>query len=418
MRITQSLPRGVIDEVLDASSRALHFPEPGSGFGLGVDSDDIARTAARRLTESAVVLSGNVFGHGFFDAMNQVSTTRYEKRVGVGRFLLGSSKSADMEQQLSLRDAVPVREIRTLRKLLEVSRGRGSAVLTDGSLAFGFGELKGAYDPATESVFEVVISGHGRWDLRHAEQGLVAFENGAPRLPQQRLSRERFANIASRVFVNSACDVEKLWAMSEAAADAEHGTMLVVSAAAVEESERLRGQALALEPTSIEPILVRQVTSIDGAVLVKPDGDVVAIGVILDGLATGSGDRARGARFNSALRYLEAGRAPTLIVLVSEDGLINLLPDLRPQVSRAEIAFLMDRLRAAADIDPVDPEKFYDVFKELEARAFYLDQDQVDEVNSLREDHWNRRREAGAQVWIVDSPLKPDPEMSDEYLVD
>ena len=60
----------------------------------------------------------------------------------------------------------------------------------------------------------------------------MSVTNGAPRLPEQRLRRERFDDIASRVFANSGgCDLDALWSLAAAAADAEHGTMLVVSGA-------------------------------------------------------------------------------------------------------------------------------------------------------------------------------------------
>jgi hypothetical protein len=102
--------------------------------------------------------------------------------------------------------------------------------------------------------------------------------------------------------------------------------MLVVSSEAAAEAARLASQALLVEGVALSPALVRQVTSIDGAVLVDPGGVVIAIGVILDGTASGDGDRARGARYNSAVRYLATAPRSTMIVLVSEDGTLDLLP--------------------------------------------------------------------------------------------
>ena len=127
-------------------------------------------------------------------------------------------------------------------------------------------------------------------------------EFGAPRLPDQQLRRERLDDIASRVFHE--WDSDALWALATAAADAEHGTMLVVSQGAATEAARLVSQALTVEPTRLDDSLVRQVTGIDGAVLVDPSGRCHAIGVILDGTATSGGDRSRGARYNSAVKYL------------------------------------------------------------------------------------------------------------------
>jgi DNA integrity scanning protein DisA with diadenylate cyclase activity len=67
------------------------------------------------------------------------------------------------------------------------------------------------------------------------------------------------------------------------------------------------------------------ISSIDGAVLIGPDTTCYAIGAILDGRAHGTGDPARGARYNSALRYVLSSEAPCLAVCVSEDGRVDLL---------------------------------------------------------------------------------------------
>ena len=259
--------------------------------------------------------------------------------------------------------------------------------------------------------------GDGVWELHHASVPLATVQFGTPRLPEQRLRRERLDDISSRVFRE--CDSDALWALATAAADAEHGTMLVISERAGEEAARLGNQALTVEPTRLDDSLVRQVTSIDGAVLVDPAGRCHAIGVILDGTATGAGDRSRGARYNSAVKYLaSAGGTPTVILLVSEDGMINLLPDLRPRMRRTDLDSMFAELREAAAIEPVHPERFYKAYRRVEAAAFYLSSDQIEEVNALRDDHWERRMAEGANIRVIEAPLRPNPEMADEYLID
>jgi hypothetical protein len=51
--------------------------------------------------------------------------------------------------------------------------------------------------------------------------------------------------------------------------------------------------------------------------------------VILDGRASGRGDGTRGARYNSALRYIESSAYPCLAVVVSEDGMVDVLTSVR-----------------------------------------------------------------------------------------
>ncbi len=328
-RVTQSLAQGAVDEVLRLSNRALYEPHPGADADIGVDAIDVARAAGRALTRSAITLAGNTMWSDLFEGMNRVATTRYERRVGIGSLLLAVPASEYVEQVLTLREPVPVDETRTLRKLVETSSRHGESLLTDGSVVYGLGRLRDEYPESSESVFQLLVVGDGGWELYHADVALATVQFGAPRLPEQRLPRERLDDIAGRVFRE--WDSDALWALATAAADAEHGTMLVVSEGAAAEAVRLKSQALTVEPTRLDDSLVRQVTGIDGAVLVDPLGRCHAIGVILDGTATSEGDRSRGARYNSAVKYLASAAAtPTVVLLVSEDGMINFLQTLRP----------------------------------------------------------------------------------------
>ena len=148
-----------------------------------------------------------------------------------------------------------------------------------------------------------------------------------------------------------------------------------------------------------------------------PSGLCHGLGVILDGPATESGDRSRGARFNSAVKYLESAQSETVIVIVSEDGMINILPELRTG-STTEVGEAMAALRAASSIEPVHPERFYKAFDHVKEIAFYLSVAECEEANRLCAEHWERRRAAGAELWINEQPLRQHPDMNDTYLLD
>ena len=91
-------------------------------------------------------------------------------------------------------------------------------------------------------------------------------------------------------------------------------------------AERLRTQSTLLEPVLPTPLLTRLVTSIDGALLLDIDGFCHAVGVILDGKShPDRGTSTRGARFNSAIRYVESSTTPCLAVVVSEDGMVDIV---------------------------------------------------------------------------------------------
>jgi hypothetical protein len=418
--VSRSLLEAALRALAAESSRALYEPDTGSSLGGFMTPGEVGRIAGERLAiDAAYRADDSAPSTEIFEAINKLATTSYERRVGVGRLILAQRDAPGVDRAVTLKRPVRLRDTRALRKLLEVSsRGRRS-VLIDGRVAYGLGTLRDDYDPLTESVFEIVVSGPGTWDLRHAGVSLMAVGYGAPHLPVERLQRSQFDDTATRVFAPvGGCDAARLWDLAMAAADAEHGTMLVVSGEAASEAARLESQALVVERLDAEPDLVAQLSKIDGAILLDPHGGLEAAGVILDGIAGAQGDRSRGARFNSAVRYLDTVDIPTMIVLVSEDGMLDLMPRLRPRIHRAEIAAMFDELRSASAMEPVSPKHFFKAFRRIEAVAFYLNAEQCEEANRLAEDHWERRRAAGATMWTSERPLRPDPVMSDEYLLD
>jgi DNA integrity scanning protein DisA with diadenylate cyclase activity len=116
-----------------------------------------------------------------------------------------------------------------------------------------------------------------------------------------------------------------MWQVVLEASRQPKGTLLVVSTEALAEADRLKLQCTLIEPVVLTPIITQLVTAIDGAVMLDPQGYCYSIGVILDGKASGRGNSTRGARYNSAIRYVESSPYPALVVVVSEDGMVDVM---------------------------------------------------------------------------------------------
>jgi hypothetical protein len=415
--VVQSLLHAVVEEFLGRSARALYYADPGSDLLIfHPDVSEIPRAAARWLVKSTIRLTGELLGGVLYDALNEVSTLRYERRVGIGSLVLARANNPAIERAITLGMPVKLSEHRVVRKLLEVSHRQGLSLLTDGNVIYGLGAIGTTYDAEEESVFSILLLGEGTWELRHLEMPILRVEFGSPRLPRPRLDREHFVDIAERVFAGAlSCRPERLWEFAMTVADAEHGTMLVVSSTAAEEAERLLAQAIPISPTLLAPFTIAQLTSIDGAVLLSPDGTCHAMGVILDGAASDVGDRSRGARFNSAVRYLRSARSATMIILVSEDGIIDLLPNLRPRVKRSHLDSALEAAQVAAASQ--DFEQFFKACRRLEALEFYLSAEQCSIANSLQEQMEDLRWEQN-QMRLGHRPLQPDPAMDNSYFLD
>jgi hypothetical protein len=271
-----------------------------------------------------------------------------------------------------LNKPVPLKPVRLARKIVEMS-GRDLSCLCHG--AEGLAGLGVLIDPHAD-VFRVEFTGHYQWNLFYGERLLMRTSFGVPSLPSVPLDQLPFIANATRVLPSLTKEkASSLWTSVRAAMDQRHGTMLVVTDEAKTEAIRLSTQALAVEPVPLTPELVRRVSGIDGAILTNTDGICFALGVILDGLATQDGDPARGARYNSAIRYVGSRDVPTLCVVVSEDGHVTMVPTLRPKVSHRDIERFIDLLRSSGVDNYLKAQKWLDKYR------FYLTAEECEIVN-------------------------------------
>lgn len=140
------------------------------------------------------------------------------------------------------------------------------------------------------------------------------------------------------------------------------------------------------------------------------DGSCHAIGVILDGVAKDGCTPSRGARYNSAIRYVDTSTAQRLAFVISEDRTLDIIPLLRPRISTAELEAMIDALEAATLDGHYAPRNY------LNDRRFYLNSDQCTRVNIALDRFDTLALEDGRIRWIIDK-FEPNPAMNDDYLL-
>ena len=408
----RSFQEAVINSVLDVASRELDRQIPGSL--VRIDPEFVLRSAADLFVSAVVARTGQELAFGALQAFDAVSAQPYEGRAGKGSLLLASRGGEGIKTVMSLEHPVPIGRAQSLRKVLELSAG-DLHLLCDGREVYGLGKLEEG--STREHTFVARISGNGSWELWDGDVPFLRVDNGVAAMPRELLDEDEFSVTVDRVFPEvSARNARYLWQIARAALQQPHGTMLVVHPEAESEAQRLLPQAYAITPSRLGPEALSAATGIDGAVLVSPDGKCHAVGVILDGLATGTGDPSRGSRFSSAIRYLAGAGRGAMVIIVSEDGKIDLLPKTKRRVRRATVQRAVDRLVAAAS-DGEDGDRFLRADRAVEAIEFYLNQDQCDAVNAAREEvegrQWDQARVRRQYV-----PIAPDPAMDDSYFVD
>ena len=318
----------------EESVKSLSEPEPGAGLmSRPREAEEVLRAAGRTFLDTPAQALGLDPGPAqLFTTCNTISSLRYEGAEGVGKLLLARRGHPNLEEVFALTCPTPLTDYRAVRKLLEMA-SHDVHLLADGENVYALGRQVGQYDATREDLFVINFMTHYAWELQHASHVLMRSNYGLPGLPRPRLSRSSFRRDLKLTFgLSDTAKVEKLWDVVLEASRQKHGTLLVITTEALAEADRLKLQCTLVEPVPLTPLITRLVTSIDGAVLLDPEGYCYSIGVILDGRASGRGDSTRGARYNSALRYVESSPHPCLAVVVSEDGMVDVItPRKKPE---------------------------------------------------------------------------------------
>ncbi len=419
--ISRSLLESSINTFLNACGNSLKDSKNTESIAIDRPPDEFLREAGKQFMQT-VACAGNWEGfHGLYAACNEISSMKYEGTIGLGKMIIGSRDHENIKITLQLKDPIKLYDIRKVRKFLELS-DNNSSIVSDSVFIYGLGELRGKYNPTNESLFVVHFTSHFKWELFHDNNSLMVVEYREPSLPVEKIDRKKFYSDLKRIFngINKN-QIDDLWEVAINATNQKHGTLLVISDNAISESKRLGKQCFQLKSLKLSEKTIQQVTSIDGAVLLDRSANCYAIGVILDGLATDKGDAARGARYNSAIRYYERFKenTPMVLVIISEDGMINLIPDLMPQIYHSLITDAISDFKKILDKDKIDRKFFYECMSFFQSYNFYLTQDECKTINNLKLKIETKDKDTDIRsIKLVYKEFTPDSEMNSSYYKD
>jgi hypothetical protein len=411
--------------VLSGPRKSLDLQNP-----LGYQAEDILRMGGRQF-----MLTANHIGAGStFDDINKLSWKTHEGEIAGGEIHFIHWDEYYLDMPVEFKSPPPLSDINAARKLIEMAgakHGGKLRLVSHGHEINGIGglrEIEDKYDSYNSDVFIVRFTGYYKWELWHKDGGIMMqVINGVPSLPRQPLVEEKFKDNVRRTFTHTAPDEDALWNIVEAARMQGHGTMIVISSAAAEEADRLADQSTLLkEPVRLVGDLLDEtllmLTSIDGALLVDPSGTCYAAGVILDGAAIkGKGTSSRGARYNSAIRYVYGARndeskGECLAVVVSKDRTINLVRELRKQIKRSEITAHLEKVYAAVAGETLNAKEYYEAIFWLSDHRFYLSPDECNQLNQLKEATRLRLIEQEGDA-TMPADFEADEEVDDTYFL-
>ncbi len=410
-----SAPAGLLESTVECllreASGALAGTEPGRFFNvMRGDANAILREAGDSFCSAITLSTGDLMLQGVFDALNNISSLPYERAGAIGELLFAPMHCHGLDVRVRLRIPVSLHNYKFARKMIETTGRNLSCVCTGARGISGLGVLQ---NRLADRVIRVRFSGHYNWDMYYKDVLVMQSAFGVPRLPRVNIKEDAFRTAARRLFHEIQEEPERrLWGIVEAVMKQRHGTIIVVSAAAEKEANRLKSQSITIEPVGLTSDLVGQLSNIDGAILLDTQAVCHAIGVILDGMATEEGDPSRGSRYNSALRYVASQpNSSTMCIVVSDDGYINMMPPFRPQVSKCAVKKYIDLLKTQ-DID-----NFHESINWLEEHRFYLNAEECQVVNRELGRIYHAPLEVG-EIRLEIPEFLPDPDMNDTYYVE
>ena len=412
--VSRSLIDATIRQVLSEAADCVLLPDAGLRT-IDRDSGETVRAAGRNLAiDCAYRINRREGFYGFFEACSAISSLKYEQAEVAGRMLLAPKDQ--LTTRILFKEGISLKNHRRVRKLLELTAQSGF-LHTDSDKVFGLVDAN--LDQKNEDVYEVVFLGHHYWELRHDGDLLMQVKFGEPTLPNRVSYQPKLHTDLARLLPGvSLADQDRIISLVAQAERARHGTLIIISAQAPAEAERLKTQATCIAPQLLDAALLDHLTGIDGAVLIDPKGFCHAIGVILDGPATNYGDAGRGARFNSAIRYVQYAierQIPTVAIIVSEDGGIDIVPNPPPAIKRSLISKAVDELEIISDSEDVANRRYNDIYDWLLENHFYLLNEDCERINKAIQRIEKRLDEFGRSIWIVRHTFQPDLRMDPAF---
>jgi len=419
-KVSRSFIESIIKVYLDASANALKAKSQSDFNVLTKTRDELVSKAGHDFMATVSMCGQNTNGmHVLFDACNTISSLKYEGAEGFGKMVIARKDHPNVKITMQLEKPIHIKDFRKMRKFLELADNQ-QMMLSDSVLIYGLCQLRGKYNHHDESLFIIHFTKHFHWEVVHHKNIIISVAFRMPELYNEKLNREKFFSSLKRLFTDiDQSRMNTLWNITTEATKQKHGTILAISSAAEQEAARLDSQCFKVKPIKIDKDIIHQITSIDGAVLIDTNCTCHAIGVILDGIASANGDSSRGARYNSAIRYYEfmEGKAQTLLVVISEDGTIDLIPELKPQIKKSVITRHIKALNKLNQTDVFLRRSFNKLMEFFQKNEFYLDSKECSIINQLCRTIEFKYKNNNDGVRMIWNNLVPAKEMSEAYYV-
>ena len=325
---------------------------------------------------------------------DKLSSLQYEKNINTGSILICNENHKNVEIILKFKEKIWLKSTRyrKIRKLLEITNNN-LFLYGGGWFVSGIAKIKNTDNLKKDDLIFIKFLGLNTWQLIHGETVMLTIKDKKPVFNKPENLIKLFYDLLSKKF-SSITDEDKntLWDIINQCKNQKKGTLIIISGMADDESLRLKNDSIYLTPKFINKNVYKQLSSIDGAILLDIHGICHSIGVILDGGSTIRSDSGRGSRYNSAIRYVDL-KPNSIAVIISEDGMVDLYPILPKKINKSEIYDLIEALQQKLLVVTKDINSAIGLMWGLDRRRFYLSTEQCNTINNCINDYAKKYNE-------------------------
>lgn len=264
--------------------------------------------------------------------LNELSSLTYEKTITEGLiFFTDSPDNVDFQFQFQNYEEYgnfDINNIRLLRKLIELTNIKTNiGIISDTNHIFGIGSIK-----ENAEYFSVMFEADRKWTVSQNGNELISIKNNALVFASSLISKKDFINYSEKVFPSkkSSDDLSDVYNIIKSLVKQRKGTILVIKKDAQDFIKKYQDLCITIKPVQLNEKNVEKLSSIDGAIIMDDNCICYGFGTVLDGLDTGSGNRARGSRFNSSERfynyYKNDSNTDFMVFILSDDGNFDFFP--------------------------------------------------------------------------------------------
>jgi len=265
--------------------------------------------------------------------LGELSTQTYEKNITEGLIYFTSSPdNADFQFEFNNYEdygRFDLKNIKLLRKLLELTNTKNEiGIISDTNYIYGIGSIKPDRD-----YYCITFDGDRKWSVFEKDNELISIRNNSLIFINSIISKKAFSLYATKIFPEKkdSDDIGAMYNIMKSLIKQKKGTILVIKKNAEEFIKKYQDLCIVITPVKLDEKNVENLSSIDGAIIMDENCICYGFGAVLDGLDTGTGNRARGSRYNSSERfynlYKNENNTDLMVFILSDDGNFNFFPE-------------------------------------------------------------------------------------------